>query len=125
MLCTVHLFAKEWTLDTGYATNRESANSYDYSAIANPQISLMCQSANRKFANFLGLIRKSKIRKFFFVPVRQSQNPHTFHHREDETLLGGLRRLSQRVCAHGAQINFGELTPYLSYGRDLLNSSPP
>jgi hypothetical protein len=34
------------------------------SAIANPQISQICQSANRKSANFLLLICKSQIRKF-------------------------------------------------------------
>ncbi len=31
---------------------------------------------------------------------------------------GGLRGLGQRVlysCAHGAQINFGNLTPYLAF----------
>jgi hypothetical protein len=27
-------------------------------------------------------------------------------------------------CAHGAQINFGDLTPYLTYGLDPLERNP-
>jgi hypothetical protein len=33
---------------------------------------------------------------------------------------GGGVSADEYSCAHGAQINFGDLTPYLTYGFDLL-----
>ncbi len=45
-----------------YAAHRKSANPWAHSAIANPQISLVCQSANRKPQIFM-MNRKSQARK--------------------------------------------------------------
>ncbi len=46
------------------SANRKSLNSWVHSAIANPQISQVCQSENRKSEFFKGLIRKLKNQKF-------------------------------------------------------------
>ncbi len=53
------------------SANRKSANSWAHSAIANMQISEVCQSESRKSANLQSLIRKSA--NLLGVPIRNSK----------------------------------------------------
>jgi hypothetical protein len=61
----------------------KSANSWAYTAIANQQISEICESTNFKSENFLGVIHKSQIRKFLRRAILQIANLQTFHYKTD------------------------------------------
>jgi hypothetical protein len=49
------------------SANRKSANSWSHSAIANPKLSEVCQSANRKRAHFHDLSANRKTFNFYTI----------------------------------------------------------